>query len=122
MPNSCHDTRRMAKTRLAMVRTTPAQEKTTALSHLPSSSDIRETGLISRGSSDWRSRSPAVVSTARFMPVIKAAKIRYIGIKIIKWAARWRSLAMSTVSTDMGCPSCGLMPRAMSRSRPIMRP
>ena len=35
---------------------------------LPRMICAREAGLISSGSSDWRSRSPAVASMARYMP------------------------------------------------------
>ena len=59
----------------------------------PSTICARVAGLASSGSSDCRSRSPAVVSIARYMPPRKAPNTRRYGRKLSSCPARCCRLA-----------------------------
>src|ERR1039458_2267718 len=52
----------------ARLRIKPANESRPTASHFPNTISRRRTRFISKGSNDWRSRSPATVSMATFMP------------------------------------------------------
>jgi hypothetical protein len=86
----------------------PPVAATAAASHLPPISWQRGTGLISRGSREKRSRSPAVASVAICMPAVKPAAIRKMGITFRMVAARCWALEISTSSTFRTLATVGL--------------
>lgn len=72
----------------ASTSTMPALANTTVTSHFPMTIAFRDTGFIRRGSSEPRSRSPAVVSIATFIPDTNAAVMMKSGMKLRKLAKR----------------------------------
>ena len=98
------------------VSTDAKRPNTQVVSHFPAARAVRDTGLTSRGSSDWRSRSPAVVSMATLSPPMKAAMIRNIGSMTKSRAADCAGVARSRSSTRTAWMTLGLTPRATRRS------
>ena len=84
--------------------------------HLPSTSDTREAGVISSGSSDPRSRSPAVVSSAALSAPYSTAISTKNGSMPVKRAARDCGLARSRSCTSTTSIVAGATPRNASRS------
>ena len=90
---------------------------------LPLTRAPRGAGVASSGSSDCRSRSPAVVSMTRCEPPMKADIISRIGRMTDSRMPRLASaVARSRVPTLTGMATAGLTPRAISRSAPTCWP
>ena len=99
--------------------------------HLPSTSAVRDAGFISSGSSEPRSRSPAVVSSAAFSAPYSTAISTKNGTIVVSCAARVagsarsRSSIFTASSSDAGTPrtaSCSvacswLKPRSTRATR-----
>ena len=75
-----------------------------------------DTGVTKSGSSEPRSRSPAVVSIATFMPETNAAMMINSGMKLRKLADRCWLVAMSSSSIRTGVRTSLDTPLAISRS------
>ena len=91
----------------------------TDASILPLTMAPRAAGVASNGSSDCRSRSPAVVSIARWMPPRNAEINSRIGSIADSMMPRLASgVARSRVPTPTGTPTTGLIPRASMRNAP----
>ena len=90
-----------------------------AASHLPAANAERGAGFTSSGSSEPRSRSPAVESIAICIPPVNAASTMNSGMKFRICAARCCALETSTSSTSTAVAIAGLTPRATSRMLPI---
>ena len=84
--------------------------------HLPSTSAILGAGFISSGSSEPRSRSPAVVSSAAFKAPYSTAMSTKNGTMVASCAARVAGLARSRSSTCIASSAAGEMPRTARRS------
>ena len=86
---------------------------------LPLTMAPREAGVASSGSSDCRSRSPAVASSTSAAPPRKAVMIRKYGSITDSISPRWASgVATSRVPTLTGCATEASMPRASRRNAP----
>ena len=84
--------------------------------HLPSTSDRREAGFISKGSSEPRSRSPAVVSSAALSAPYSTAINTKNGTMVASCAAREAGSARSRSSTRTVSSAAGATPRTASRN------
>ena len=109
----------MAATFAAVVSSTPSTAAQVAASHLPAAIAIRGAGLTSSGSSDPRSRSPAVESVAICIPAVNAARTMNSGMKPRMVAARCCALETSRSCTRSGDAIDGLTPRPTRRRLPI---
>ena len=121
--------RPMPLTRLAVslndsrISSIDSRPSSTAASILPPTSAARGTGVASSGSSDCRSRSPAVVSIARWAPPMKAKMVRISGSSIAMNELRLASaVARSRVPTLSGAAMPGSMPRTSRRRLPTALP
>ena len=85
-----------------VVRHTLTIAASAAASHLPATNATRGAGLTSSGSSDPRSRSPAVESVAICMPPAKPAIMMNIGMNVRICAARCCALETSISSIASG--------------------
>ena len=85
--------------------------------HFPTTSAQRSAGFISSGSSDPRSRSPAVVSSAAFSAPYSTAIITKNGSMPVNCVARLCGFARSRVSTCTGSSNSFDTPRS---ARPIV--
>ena len=89
--------------------------------NLPSRIRARGTGLISSGSSEWRSRSPAVESMASHMPPMKRRQDQEIRQhREQQRAARLRRGLITRRDRQAGVYR-GASPRAISRIAPVRR-
>ena len=86
-----------------------------AASHLPVAKATVDTGFASNGSSEPRSRSPAVASIATVIPPSSGARMANIGMRKSSTAPFCRGVAAFTRSTLTLSLSDGLTPRAMRR-------
>ncbi|MBW3551355.1 MAG: methyltransferase domain-containing protein [Proteobacteria bacterium] len=83
----------------------------------------RVAGVASSGSSDWRSRSPAVASRIRYAPPRNEVRIsRYGRMKDNSTPRLASTVATSRVPRLTGRVTAGSMPRAISRSMPTWLP
>ena len=106
--------------RISSIDSSPSS---TAASILPPTSAPRATGVASSGSSDCRSRSPAVVSIAKWAPPMKAKMVRIIGSRMLMNELFFASgVAMSRMPTCSGAATPGLIPRISSRIAPTPLP
>jgi hypothetical protein len=80
----------------------------------------RDAGVASSGSSDWRSRSPAVASIASCMPPMKASSSNRYGSSCCVRSKRASGVATSRVPTSNGRATAGWMPRAISLKVPTV--
>ena len=80
----------------------------------------RATGLISKGSIDWRSRSPAVVSIASGMPPMKAPRMKKYGSTPNMFPLRLCGVDWSRLATTMGRATVGEIPRTTRRCAPTV--
>jgi len=86
---------------------------------LPLTMALREPGVASNGSSDCRSRSPAVVSITRYAPPMNEVRVSSTGSSIDSIMPRLASvLAMSWVAMSSGRATCASTPRAIRRRAP----
>ena len=76
MPSCCNGMNFSAKKNEQRLIARDSAMNTQVAAILPNISWARVTGSASNGSSEPRSRSPAVVSIARYMPPISIAKIK----------------------------------------------
>ena len=108
------------ESRISSIETMPSSA---AAAILPLTSAPREAGVASSGSSDCRSRSPAVVSMARCEPPMKAKMVRIIGSRMVMNMPLLASgVARSRVPVFNGAATIGLIPRASRRSEPTVCP
>ena len=82
MPNSCIGMNRSIAITSAVVNSTLNIDVNVEASHFPPAIAWRGAGFTNSGSSDPRSRSPAVESIAICMPPAKAASTMNIGMKL----------------------------------------
>ena len=116
MPSCSSGTKRIMSRLSTSVSSEATRPNTHVASHLPAVSADRDTGLTSSGSSDRRSRSPAVVSIATLSPPTNAATIRNIGNPASNRAADCAGVARSSSSTRTAWTTPGWTPRAIRRS------
>ena len=98
-----------------VVRHTLTIAASVAAIHLPATNATRGAGFTSSGSSDPRSRSPAVESVAICMPPTKPATMMNIGMNVRICAARCCAVETSISSIASGRMAAGLTPRMMRR-------
>ena len=82
--------------------------------HLPTTTAQRGGGFISNGSSEPRSRSPAVVSSAALRAPYSTAMMTKNGSMKVYCEPRVRTLARSRSSTRSGSSTAGATPRSAS--------
>ena len=100
----------------ASVKTRPPMFKAAVAAHLPAPMAIAGAPVRSSGSSDRRSRSPAVVSMATLIPITNVDTRRKTGSTLSATAALARSVDTSTSSTRSGDATSGVMPLAIRRT------
>lgn len=92
---------------------------TQAAAILPLTIALRGAGVASKGSSDWRSRSPAVASRISEAPPRNDVITSSTGSSIAIICPRLASaVARSCAAISSGLPTCASMPRASRRSAP----
>ena len=90
---------------------------TAVAAHLPTPIAIGGAPVSSSGSSDWRSRSPAVVSMATLMPITNVDTSRKTGSTLSATAAlRALGRHVDVLDPQRRRRPPGLMPRAISRT------
>ena len=92
-----------------------------AASHFPTTTCQMGTGLASSGSSEPRSRSPAVESMAMVMPPRSGERMANMVMRNSRNAPFCRGVAVLTCCTFTGSVRSGLTPRAIMRSIPVSR-
>ncbi len=109
----------MTLTVSSIENSTAPQPKSDDASHFPAARASRRTGFSSSGSSEPRSRSPAVESMASCMPPVSAAMTSSSGRMLSCVASRCCELDTSTSSIRTALATDGATPRAISRRPPV---
>jgi hypothetical protein len=121
-PSPSKEARAKTATDTSSVTAIESREKAAAASHLPVARADDGTAWQSSDSSEPRSRSPAVVSIATFMPPTKAASRKKSGSEPSTRLARAMAVEMSSGWTRSGWVIAGSTPRESSRQREVSRP